>query len=375
MNVNAIRSSSVDPWSSPDGDTPPATTTPKPTVPRDTSSLPDLPDVHAGLLARATQSASTPHPLLATGLKAADLEPTLDSETRTVMARLDAFMQAAKPTYHIPGEGDVAVAVPFRLWSNPPGYPQQEKVVQSHAHEREVIARASGIPAAQIAAIPFGRGTPESIHKLTQALIDAGKLPPPSLGETPTSRVRHMMCDWRIGLDCAGYTQQAFLAAHALTRAKAGFDADVTQEGLFNLPTNSRFSRVAPSDASSGDIIALDHPPQERFGHRVMVFEHHPMSQQEISQLRGSEDDRALLRSGRVSVFLVDSSWGAGGDPDQGGAYRAQWVHDAASDRWGRIVNNVVWFNKEKSSPYDGHHPLIGIYRIRETSGATRGAQ
>ena len=172
------------------------------------------------------------------------------------------------------------------------------------------------------------------------------------------------MCEWGIGLDCAGYTQQAFLAAHGVSREQAGFNPDLRNEGLFNLAENGGFSQVKPEKARAGDILALGPPPTENAGHRVIVYERHDITQAEVNVLRGTSADLARLRSGRVSVFEVDSSWGSGGDPQSGGVLRQKWIYDAASRRWGQIAGSQVAFTIT-GLPYDGLHPLLGVYHFR----------
>lgn len=377
MNVNSIRSSSVDPWSSHDDDTQPPAAPAAPALPRDASAIPELPDVHAGLLAKAAQTAqatprpstpqaaSTPHPLLATGLKAADVAPIVDaSKTHVIMARLDAFLQSATPTYHIPGEGDVAVAVPFRLWKPPAGaYPDQEAVVSNNVGERDRIGKAAGLSEGDILLVHVARGTPQSIQRLTQALIDRGKLPSahPST-QSLVDRVRRMMCDYGIGLDCAGYAQQAFLAANGVNRSVAGF-GPADSESLA-LVGNGRFARTSPSSATAGDIIALNPPKGQSFGHRVIVYERHVITPAEIDHLTGTAADLARVRNGQVSVLEVDSSWGSGGVPEWGGVKRMQWVYDAASDQWGSIRGGAIEFTRT-GLPYDGEHSLLGVFHFR----------
>jgi hypothetical protein len=385
VDINSIGSSSpLDPWArqlDDDDERRRASAQSRPRAPRDVSELPELPDVNADLLARATKAA-TPHPLLAAGLRSADVAPCVDSSATPIPAaqrRLDAFMAAAEPKYHIPGEGDVAVAAPFRMVGKARlteqekkspvlrRFAEQEQRVQSHSSELKDIAAKHGISAGQLKyVIQQGRGTPEQVRTLTQALIDAGKLPPPDGKSMPEQRVRQMMCDYGLGFDCAGYTQQAFLAARGITRAQAGFRPSVTDEGLFDPAASGRFSRVAPQNAGPGDLIVLAPPKGDVFGHRLVVYDRHDMQPMELRALHGRAEDMERLRTGRISVLQVDSSFGSGADPNKGGVERLTWVYDATSNQWGRIYpDNLVRFTYS-GLPYDGFHPLVGVYHYPE---------
>jgi hypothetical protein len=102
VDINSIgSSSSLDPWArqlDDDDDRRRAPAQSRPAAPRDVSELPELPDVNAGLLARATKASAAPHPLLAAGLRSADVAPCADSAATPVpevQRRLDAFKATA----------------------------------------------------------------------------------------------------------------------------------------------------------------------------------------------------------------------------------------------------------------------------------------
>jgi hypothetical protein len=386
VDINSIGSSpSLDPWArtlDDDEERRRASARPGPAATRDVSELPELPDASAAAFARATKAAATPHPLLATGLSSADAAPCVDSAatpTPPAQGRLDAFMAAARPTYHIPGEQDVAVAAPFRMMSKVQlteqekcdpvmvRYAEQEKRVENNFQDLADIAATKGISSAQLEGLILrGRGTPEQVYALAQELIDKHKLPPPDGVHTAEQRVRQMMCDYGLGFDCAGYTQQAFLAAHGLTRAQAGFAPSIGDEGLFAPAAHGRFSRVAPENAGPGDLIVLGPPPGETYGHRLVVYDRHDLQPTELAAFHGRPEDMERLRAGRISVLQVDSSWGSAADPDQGGVERRTWLYDATSKQWGRVLpDNTVRFT-QSGLPYDGFHPLRGVYHYPE---------
>ncbi len=207
------------------------------------------------------------------------------------------------------------------------------------------------------------------MHALTQALISAHKLPPTQNDESDVVRVRRMMCDYGIGFDCAGYTQQALLAAHGITRAQAGFAPAITNESLSNL-SPAHFKRVAPEDARAGDVLALAPPPNENVGHRVLVFDRHDASPEELARYCGTGVGASLDKA-HLAVLSVDSSYGSSAHPAYGGVQRQTWLYDGK--QWGTLIpahldaakNHVAERVEVHTLPYDGLHPLIGVYHYK----------
>jgi hypothetical protein len=320
-----------------------------------------LPDVYGDQLARAaklataTASASTPRPLVAAALEASLIMP--DGRDAAVKRGLDAFREAATPTYHVPGEGDFQVATAFRM----PGCTGNEKSLEANVKERNAIAARYGI---DTTGATFGRLHPEGVRRLTQALIDSGKLPPGSAATAPR-RIRQMMFDYGVGLDCAAYAQQAFLAASGVTRAQAGFAPQLQQESLSHL--GPPFSRVAPEGVRPGDIVVLEPPPDSRaagpggqpVGHRAVVYDSRGLSPKDVeavaSRVRGVDPTAA-----RLSVVMLDSSWGASQDASRGGVSRRTFLYDASSGKWAQDHGGALFFGV---SPYAGDR-LQGIYRF-----------
>jgi len=385
-DINAIDSSSFDPWSSALDDDDDerrrtaASPPPKLAPSRDVSELYDLPDANGVLLARAAKAATAPGAVLAAGVPASDVA-NVDSAANpapAVQRGLDAFRAAATATYRLPDGTEVKVAAPFRMPA-----PQERELSAEQKkdpismryaaqegrvaqHQPELTARASklGIRQDALVALHFGRGTPEQVRALTQALLDAGKLPvgdgkPESAG----TRVRQMMCDYGLGFDCAGYAQQAFLSARGLTPAQAGF-ADAVHEGLFE-PSSARFTRVSPENAGPGDLVVLGPPAREVSGHRAIVYDRRELTAAELQTLRCTPEDRATLAAGRVTVLEVDSSWGSNAQPDKGGVQRHTWLYDATSGQWGTIDTGNNARVRLSALPY-GNHPLHGIYHDTE---------
>jgi hypothetical protein len=348
---------------------------------------PELPDVRGPLLARAARAVAAAGPRSTATTTAHVFKELTDAE---VQQRLQAFTDMAKPVYRVPGEagvgGEFAVAMPFRMvapLTMPKSatpvdrlYVEQEWRVVGHSAELKVVAATLGIGEGELHAIEVGRGEPRRVAALTQALIDANKLPPVEADVSPVLRIRRMMADYGIGYDCAGYVQQAFLAAYGITRAEAGF-IPILNESLSAL-WRPRFSRVAPEDSRPGDIIALGPPPKQTVGHRLMVLDRHDASPEEVGRYC-TYGDAAKLAEGRISVITVESSFGSGADPGQGGVERQTWLYDAVSKRWGNVLpaqREIVGAQGQSvefpervnvaSMPYDGFHPLLGIYHYSQ---------
>jgi len=383
-DINAVGSSSFDPWSSAldddDGRRTAPSSPPRLAPTRDLSELHDLPDASGELLARAAKAATAPRPVLAAGIEASDVANVDSAATPApaVQRGLDAFRAAATATYRLPDGTEVKVAAPFRMPAPQERelsagqkrdsvtlrYAAQEGRVAAHQPELTAIASKLGLGQDAVVALHFGRGTPEQVRAVTQRLLDAGKLPvgdgkPESAG----ARVRLMMCDYGLGFDCAGYTQQAFLSARGLTRAQAGF-ANPINEGLFQ-PSPARFTRVGPENARPGDVVVLGPPAGETVGHRAIVYDRRELTGAELQTLRCTPEDRAMLAAGHVTVLEVDSSWGSSAQPDRGGVQRHTWLYDATSGQWGTIDAGNAGRVRLSALPY-GNHPLHGIYHDTE---------
>jgi hypothetical protein len=214
--------------------------------------------------------------------------------------------------------------------------------------------------ARDVGSVISGKGTPEQVRRVTQALIESKAFAKYS-NSAPETAVRQMMWDHGVGLDCSGYVHHAFLASRG---ARANYLGDPLQSGLQSLPGNPAFRRIQPGEARSGDVMVL--APTGGSGHKVIVFDRHQPSP-------GSDLHRAVSRElgskpdARIVVYEVDSSWGANGQPHQGGVKRESWAYDESTQRWAKLVagerGNWHAFASRKSGPYD--HDLQGIFRPR----------
>jgi hypothetical protein len=334
---------------------------------------PDLPDANASAVARAAHvaiSAATPHTpftaaphmVLAMGLDA------VGQRYAPIRQRLDAFMASAQPTFQT-SEGDARVSLPFRMRvgtiraDDPSPAAQNYATVESRVRRNDATVRSAaakvGMSSVDIDDVLVGRGTPAQVREVAQELIREGRLPPPDPQSTLGQRVRQMMVDHGLGMDCASYAQKAFLASRELSRGQTKLDPKITNENLANLGRKG-FRQVPTDEARPGDLFLL-RPPDPgdpgSVGHTTIVRDCCLASPQQIADYR-REGAPAAFGKGDVTVFTVDSSWGSGGQAQLGGVGRRTWLHDQVSGQWAELVGNKVWLT---NGPYD--HTIDGVYR------------
>lgn len=261
--------------------------------------------------------------------------PLTAAETRDANAgaRLDALRDRFCGPYRVDGQA-VAARPMFRM--NGGGNEHQAK---AHASELYRIAARAGV---NIEMVRLGQGKPEDLVKITQALIDAGKLPAAPPGDASV-RVRQMQWEWGIGVDCAGYTYQAAAAASGASAQALGLKAP-GYENFRGLDGNSHFKKIDPTLARPGDIMTLDPQPPETVGHNVIVRSH--------------------SMKGTVHTFEVDSSWGAGADgAEYGGFRRDTWSYDESTRLWTWTNNHVSPPMSESSFVGPAGDAFHGCYR------------
>jgi hypothetical protein len=292
--------------------------------------------------------------------------PNRDARDAQVRRQLDAFYMSLTGWYYTPagkepgnhlGPG-VAVGTPFMM---NPGYPSQQQFLanpKKHAAMERIAARA-GLSSAALARVQAARGTPEEIHRLTQALIDAQ---PPGTVFTSLS-VRQLMFDHAIGIDCAGYVQQAYLLARGRTAVEAGFTS-ILNERLSGLAYRGYQRIEAVADLRPGDLIVLNHPPSEPHdpGHRAIVYDQRVATAADLRTLLASRRGQAFALGGPVRVLEMDSSYGSWGIPAKGGVQRQTWLYNESTGRWAReILEDKKPTLILKHNLYG--HPLEGFYR------------
>jgi hypothetical protein len=322
----------------------PPTPRPQPAI-RDASQIPDV-----SHLTGPSSSLRSP----VAGAAPTGLSP---AAALAIQSRLDAFRATATPIYHTP-EGDAKVATPFRLQG---GYPAHEAaVVQSTQATLRAVAKSIGMSDGDVTMIKAGRATPAQVQRLTQGLLDAGRLPPPAANLTLEARVRQMMFDHGIGLDCAGYARQAFIAAHPGAsgvhwRAPANEDlSGLGARGLVHL---------SMSDAQPGDLVVLNRPTAKDYGHTLIVYDARPATPADHEVVRSMKSINPVIgqiaESPLLRVLVVDASWGCNGDAAQGGVQQRTWFEDPVSGQWLSIESDRHY--SIDSSPYA--HPVDGVYR------------
>jgi hypothetical protein len=345
----------------PDRITQPAT---RVVVPPPPPTIPELPDVDTAFVANAVKAATAgaPHMVLAMGVQVNDVE----CAARTpLQERLDAFMDSATPTFHTK-DGDLQVGIPFRMKPRDASFfsqtsreaqpfIRQERIALANHGELVKIASTVGLSGKPLNDVASGRGTPDDIRRVTQALINANKLPPGPFKEAG-ARIRTMMCNYGIGLDCAGYVQHAFLASRDVSRSQLGFDVPVNED-LSGLATRG-FKRVDASQVQAGDLFILNGPGDGQVGHTMIVRGSRMATVEEARALAAQNRTWGSRDASRVQRFELDSSWGNFADAQAGGVQRQIFWRDTTSGEW----MNAAWQVEPKDKPYLGH-PIDGFYR------------
>lgn len=201
--------------------------------------------------------------------------------------------------------------------------------------ERAVVEAAKKAGIGNPNPIIWGQGSPAQLVKVTQALIDMGRLPP-GPGDVET-RIRKMQWEHGIGVDCAGYCREALLAT-APKRPQLNGPGSESFRDLDSARATS-FAKQKIADVRPGDLITLDPIAPEVWGHNVVVYRHDvadAAAKRTLSSLHGEAMGTFLSSPGPHHVIEVDSSWGAGATgADFGGYRRDTWIFDEATKTWG----------------------------------------
>ncbi len=350
---------------------PPAVTKAAPPPP---PKLPeDLPEASFGPLPRPTRADVS---------SVRTVAPDAPPPGSAIQARLDAFRERATPVFTAEGRS-VPVRVPFRMPvprtaiddpRNTSLWVANERTVEANGAAVKAAGKAAGLSDDDMSRLHDGRATPDQVRAVTQALIDAGRLPKssPDAPDLPM-RIRKMMVEHGIGLDCAAYSQQAYLASRGLTRRQTGLDANIEMENLSNLSSKG-FARVALRDARPGDLLILNPPKGEQVGHTLIVYDHREATPEEATALR-----REGLQ-GRIEAFVVDSSFGSHASFDRGGVMQQVWWRDEKGT-WARKMEYLLPDGRKEEEHYEvskrnsqtdaeqlygpDYHSIEGMYRAR----------
>ncbi|MCL2778981.1 MAG: hypothetical protein FWD73_13350 [Polyangiaceae bacterium] len=221
------------------------------------------------------------------------------------------------------------------------------KNAEDHKNELVKICKKAHVPESAVTNARIGRPTAQQLVQVTQALIDAGKLPK-AANDTVEMRIRQMQYDWGIGVDCAGYIREAAVAVHG-KGAQSLVNGANRYGAIDSLLKTSAFKKVADkkgedpkvhniSDIRTGDIIHLDAPKAGDVGHNVIVHNHKVATASMLAELSACNPDNKDLRKflsnkGPIHVLNVDSSWGGG--IDNSGFRRDTWLYNESSGEWG----------------------------------------
>ncbi len=309
---------------------------------------------------------------VAVATKAADP----DAAVRDVVMRkrVDQAFARASGSYVLPDGATAAAAPHFRIkdgFSGPAvtrGGSASSEAVRDHLRK---LAKASGALTPELARVitnaSYGRATPKEVQQLTQMLIDSGELKKTAVRhpelKKPEEQVRMLQWDHGLGLDCGGYTQNAFVETQGASRKQLGLDPKVTNENMQHLSHNPRFAKVGGvAAARPGDVFVLGKDKDET-GHVVLVRDQRELSAAERKSASGLADFAAPGE--KVRLLEVDSSFGAGEEGAlTGGVQRAQWLFNEKTRAFAILRDGVV-FPQPAGTVYGGH-PFVGIFRAKE---------
>lgn len=273
-----------------------------------------------------------------------------------VRARMDGYRDRASGPYQV--ENQQVLASPmFRMTPH--------RIPSSTEREREAIGRRAGLASAEIFALSVGQGSTASLVKLTQALIDAGKLP--SQPSDLAARIKTMQWSYGIGMDCAGYSKEALRAAHGrdLGFYPAGFESFRDLDAK----RSTTFAKVSIAHARPGDLLTLDPSPGGTYGHNVVVYDNKVADMDEHARLSatyGAPMTEFLSSPGPHRVLLVDSSWGAGAEGNLVGGYRRDtWLYDESTKQWASFAPGTAPQQLVVSKLGPSDDTFHGVYRPR----------
>ncbi len=227
------------------------------------------------------------------------------------------------------------------------------------------IGKRAAIEDSEVFALTMGQGSSGGLVKLTQALIDAGKLP--SAPRELASRIKTMQWTYGIGMDCAGYSKEALRAVHG---ARVRFYAP-GMESFRDLDgkRSGEFARVSIEGARPGDLMTLDAAPGGTFGHNVVVYSNDVVDASRRAALvasYGAGVAAFLASAGPHRALEVDSSWGAGTSGAMEGGYRRDtWLYDAGAKQWASFSPGTTPPELVLSKLGPADDAFHGVYRPR----------
>ena len=298
-------------------------TQPDATVPQPVQSV-------APSAASATPISGTPGGIVTIGT---------DARSAAIQAKLNTVLKIATPTYTLPDGSSVTVSAFFGM---------SGKGFRSNALSRNMPARDKLIATKKLrTGFAWARPVLADVQVLTQALIDGGNLPgvvvpntyttdllptTESLNLTSAARVRCMAYDFGVGIDCAGYAHQALIYPQPANDGGLYNLKSVDKENFMGLASNTSWQPVGVDGARPGDIMALSAASPTDVGHVITIYDHQVATAQAdrdalaapfVGLINSWEKEavQALIAStSTLHLFVLDASWGAGGNPVPDGA-------------------------------------------------------
>jgi cell wall-associated NlpC family hydrolase len=274
---------------------------------------------------------------------------------------VDAYFKAAHHTYQVDGQPVVA-SPQFRMVD---GHNQKNVIVGQAALAPLTGNKPGQLSMATLGNVLAGRGSPGDVARATQLLLDAGKLPPADADHpTPELRIRLMMWQHGIGIDCAGYVQQALASLHGKSPAQLGLKSPLN-ENLGALARNPHFQKIDTLDARPGDVITLKDDRPGEPGHTVLVVAHATRTGAELTAKLNPQlpENKAFLGAAQLDVFSVDSSWGTLKDDLEGGVKRQVWIHNRDTNEWATLEGGNT-IGSIRKTPYPDH-TMAGTFRVK----------
>ena len=273
-------------------------------------------------------------------------------------AKLDELQARLRGPYTVAGQ-TVESGAQFRMVG---GYNQSRvSATSDDGRLLATIAAKAGL-GSELSSLQSGRGDPKALVALTQSLIDAGQLSGAS-GRSIPARIHDLQWRFGIGLDCAGYVRQALVMLHGdvakLGVKSAGF------ESFTGLSSNPHFAKVAPEAARAGDVMVLAGDGSSRNpGHNLVVRSCASVAPGSPSLARWKGAAEFVDGRDSVSMFEVDSSFGAGNGEPTGGVRRDALLYDKSTGAWCTCRDVEPRTAERGAVPYSEVR-LTGIFRAK----------
>jgi len=282
--------------------------------------------------------------------------------TADAKVQLNAVRDSFSGPYKVKGESVQAIPQFRRNMANS----KNAETAKRHWNELVAICTKAKVSLDAITNAYKGQPTPEELVQVTQALIDAGKLPPPTYANTVVEkRIRQMQYDWGIGINGTAYVGAAAVAVHG-NGAQSLIDGKDPSDDIYSILQTPAFKKVAgPKDICTGDIIHLETPGSDDY---AIVYSHEiatnwALDKLSVSYVGNPDALRSFLsRKGPIHVLTVDSSLNHTVGENESGLCRETWLYDESSGEWGSIVPrnpisspDAPKFVARKDGPYHQH--------------------